>query len=199
VIGLRDGREVCGHGLLRERLTAGDTLPLVGFWPDIRRLPAATADFAVTNVAAELDGVSPVANRGPRAVGILPLVVALMVSGQGPNVQAALIGRLLMVLFERVDRIRAYRAIGGKILMLIIGMLPFSLALQGIHGVDLGANGLRPAATGAAPVNTRAIGPGTYTFGDFARIGVPLSPLAMIASVLLVPLLLPLRATGAPY
>ena len=28
-IGLRHGRDVCGHGLLRERLKAGDTLLLV--------------------------------------------------------------------------------------------------------------------------------------------------------------------------
>ena len=255
-IGLRHGRDVCGHGLLRERLKAGDTLLLVGFWSDIRRLQAATTDFVMINVAAERDDVLPAASRAPQAVGILVLVVAVMVSGLVPNVQAALIGCLLMGLFGCVDMASAYRAISWKSLVLIVGMLPFSLALQRTGGVDLAADGLLAAVGGAAPhlvlgslfvitavlglfisntatavlmapvalaiakdlgaspypfamtvalaastafmtpicspVNTLVVGPGNYTFWDFVRIGVPLSLFVIVASVFLVPLLLPL-------
>ena len=45
----------------------------------------------------------------------------------------------------------------------------------------------------SSPVNTLVLGPGGYRFGDFVRIGVPLALLAMAVTVLLVPLLLPLR------
>jgi di/tricarboxylate transporter len=255
VIGLRHGSAVTGHGLLDETLKAGDTLLLTGFWSDIRRLQASTADFVLLTVAAELDEVLPAAHRAPFAVAILALVVALMVSGLVPNVQAALIGCLLMGLFGCVDMVSAYRAISWKSLVLIVGMLPFSLALQRTGGVDLAADGLLKLVGGAAPhlvlgslfvitavlglfisntatavlmapvalaiakdlsaspypfamivalaastafmapisspVNTLVVGPGNYTFGDFVRIGVPLSLLVLVASVILVPLLLP--------
>jgi di/tricarboxylate transporter len=44
----------------------------------------------------------------------------------------------------------------------------------------------------SSPVNTLVVGPGNYAFGEFVRIGVPLSVLVMIVSVLLVGWLLPL-------
>lgn len=43
----------------------------------------------------------------------------------------------------------------------------------------------------SSPVNTLVVGPGGYRFGDFLRIGLPFSVFAMIASVILVPILLP--------
>lgn len=45
----------------------------------------------------------------------------------------------------------------------------------------------------SSPVNTLVMGPGRYRFGDFLRIGLPLAVLVMAVSVLLVPLVLPLR------
>ena len=53
-----------------------------------------------------------------------------MVSGFVPNVQAALIGCLLMGVLGCVDFTSAYRSIHWASLVLIVGMLPFSLALQ---------------------------------------------------------------------
>lgn len=43
----------------------------------------------------------------------------------------------------------------------------------------------------ASPVNTLILGPGNYRFGDFLRVGVPLQVLALIATVVLVPLIFP--------
>ena len=45
----------------------------------------------------------------------------------------------------------------------------------------------------SSPVNTLVVGPGNYTFGDFVKVGVPFSMVAMAVSVLMVPWLLPLR------
>ena len=44
----------------------------------------------------------------------------------------------------------------------------------------------------ASPVNTLVVGPGNYTFGDFVRIGAPLSILVMIVCVAMAPWLYPL-------
>jgi di/tricarboxylate transporter len=44
----------------------------------------------------------------------------------------------------------------------------------------------------ASPVNTLVLGPGKYRFGDFARVGLALQVLVLVATVLLVPLLFPL-------
>jgi di/tricarboxylate transporter len=150
----------------------------------------------------------------------------------------------------------AYRAINWQALVLIVGMMPFSLALQRTGGVDLAAEALlaafgessprmllaaifvitagvgmfisntatailmAPVAIAVAkylevsplpfamivavaastafmtpvssPVNTLVVGPGNYRFFDFIRIGVPFSLVVLVASVLLVPILLPL-------
>jgi di/tricarboxylate transporter len=45
----------------------------------------------------------------------------------------------------------------------------------------------------ASPVNTLILGPGNYRFGDFLRIGVPLQLLALIITVILVPLIFQMR------
>jgi di/tricarboxylate transporter len=151
VIGLRHGSKVVAQGLLEERLKIGDTLLLVGFWSDIRNLQSHTDDIVVLNLPAELQDVLPAARRAPHALAVLGLVVALMISGLVPNVQAALIGCLLMGLFGCVDFNSAYRAINWKSLILIIGMLPFSLALQRTGGIDLAADAVVNLVGGAAP------------------------------------------------
>ena len=45
----------------------------------------------------------------------------------------------------------------------------------------------------ASPVNTLVMGPGEYKFNDFVKVGVPLQLLAMVVTLLSVPLLFPLR------
>nr|WP_294505124.1 SLC13 family permease [uncultured Rhodopila sp.] len=151
VIGLRRGRAVHGQGLLSEKLKAGDALLLFGFWQDIRRLRGDAADFVVLSLPAELDDVSPAANKAPHALAALAVAVGLMVSGLVANVQAALIGCLLMGLSGCVDFRAAYRSISWKSLVLIVGMLPFSVALQRTGGVDLAANLLLATIGGATP------------------------------------------------
>lgn len=45
----------------------------------------------------------------------------------------------------------------------------------------------------ASPVNTLVLGPGGYRFNDFVKVGVPLQGVALIVSLLAVPVLFPLR------
>ena len=148
-IGLRQGRVAHEGPLLGETLRIGDTLLVVGRWKDIERLRTDGKDLLILNLPAELAEVLPVAGKAPQALFCLVLMVGLMVSGIVPNVQAALIACLLMGLLGCMDLDSAYRSIHWKSLILIVGMLPFSIALQKTGGVELAADALM-AVTGEA-------------------------------------------------
>jgi len=151
VIGLRHGRKPVGEGLLEEKLRAGDTLLLTGFWSDIAKQETDSRGLVVLNMPAERADVLPAAGRAPAAVAILALTVGLMISGWVTNVHAALIGCLLMGVFRCVDLPSAYGSISWKSLVLIVGMLPFSIALQRTGGVDLAADAVVELAGAASP------------------------------------------------
>lgn len=256
VLGLKQGRTAKTGQLTEEVLSAGDTLLVVGPWRAIDRHRGDFRDLIAFNLPRERADVVAVRGRMPHAVAILLFVIAMMVTGILPNVLAALIGCLLMGLFGCLDMHSAYRAIHWKSLILIVGMLPFSLALQNTGGIDLAADGLiavvgdydahltlaviflttsllglfvsntatavlmAPIAVEVAnelsaspypfamtvalaasaafmtpvssPVNTLVVGPGDYSFMDFVRIGTPFTLVALLVSVFLVPILLPL-------
>lgn len=256
VVGLRRGREALEPRDLRnEVLKVGDTVLLAGPWKPIRRLRGGGRDLTVLNLPREFDEVLPAARRAPYALVTLAIVVALMATGVIPNVQAALIGCLLMGLFRCIDLDKAYRAIHWKSLILIVGMLPFALALDRAGGVDLAAELLVtlvgdagpyvilallftvtvsfalfvgntatavlmiPIALEVAedlhaspypfamiialaastafmspisPINTMVATAGNYSFGDFVRVGLPLTLIVLVLSVVLVPWVFPL-------
>lgn len=154
VIGMRRGRHALGGELRDERLRIGDTLLVIGRWKEIDRLRGDSQDLVVLALPAERDAVLPVTGRSLQAVCCLVLVVALMVTGVVPNVQAGLIGCLLLGALRCVDLDTAYRSIHWKSLVLIVGMLPFSLALERTGGVDLAAEALTGLVGG---FGTRAI------------------------------------------
>lgn len=145
VIGIRQGRVPLEKGLLNQTLHIGDTLLVIGPWKKIRTIKSGHRDLLVLNLPIELADVLPVKRRVVPAVLCLLLVVGLMVSGVIPNVQAALLGCLLMGLFHCVDLTSAYNSISWKTIVLIVGMLPFSTALQKTGGVELASNALMSA------------------------------------------------------
>ncbi len=149
VIGLRHGTAAQERGLQTRELHLGDTLLLIGPWKAIEELRSAGRDLVIINLPAELEEVLPVAGKAPHALFCLALVIGLMVSGLVPNVQAALIGCLLMGALGCVTLNSAYRSIDWKTIVLIVGMLPFSIALQRTGGVDLMADALMSAVGGA--------------------------------------------------
>jgi len=151
VIGLRHGRTAHEGGLLAEPLQVGDTLLVVGTWSKIEALRPEDAGLHVLNKPAEADDVLPVPGKAIQAVMCLLVVVGLMISGVIPNVQAAFIGCLLMGVFGIITLQSAYRSIDWKTLVLIVGMLPFSIALQRTGGVDIAAGGLQTLTEGAGP------------------------------------------------
>ena len=149
VVGLRHGLVAREGSLLNEALAVGDTLLLIGPWKDIKKLRSDSRDLVIIKLPAELDEVLQVPGKAPHALACLALVVGLMVSGLVPNVQAALIGCLLMGALGCIDLVSAYRSIDWKTLFLIVGMLPFSIALERTGGIELAADGLRALTSGA--------------------------------------------------
>jgi di/tricarboxylate transporter len=257
IVGLRHGQQLVREKFLSTPLGIGDTLLVIGPWRQINRLQADRSDLVLLSVPSERESVLPAPGKALQAVFCLVLMVILMVTGAVPNVQAAFIACLLMGALRCIDLESAYRSIHWKSLILIIGMLPFSIALQNTGGVELAADGLMAVTGGlgdrgilaclfaitamlglfisntatavlmapvaiaianeldaspypfamivalaastafmtpiSSPVNTLVVAPGNYGFGDFVKVGVPFSVVVLIVSVLLVPLLLPLR------
>ena len=151
VIGLRRGTKALQGPFLDESLKAGDILLVIGSWRAIRALEAQTHDFLLLTLPAEIDQVAPALRQAPYAVFSLVVMVFLMVSGIVPNVIAALIGCLMIGLFRCVDMDGAYRSINWKILLLIVGVMPFTVALERTGGVDLAVNGLLHLVGEASP------------------------------------------------
>jgi len=236
-------------------LKVGDTLLLVGPWRTIRQLQKESNDLVVLNLPREFDEIMPAGSKAPFAIFTLVAVVVMMATGIVPNVHAALIGCLMMGLFKCINLEQAYRSIQMKSLIMIVGMLPFAIALERTGGVDLAAQALIgltantgiysmlallffitvllgifvsgtanavlmiPVAlavagelqaspypfamivalacsssfmTPIAPVNSLVATAGNYSFADFLRIGLPLTLIVMIISILMVPWVFPL-------
>ena len=151
VIGLKRGARPVTGCVIDKPLRAGDTLLAVGPWRAIRKLADERRDLLLLDLPAESDEAVPALHRAPRALAVLALVVGLMAWGVVPNVQVALVGCLLLGLFRCIDIAGAYRAIHWQSLILIVGMLPFSLALQRTGGVELAARMLLDVCSGGAP------------------------------------------------
>ncbi len=257
IVGLRRGHDPVPGSAVRQTLQAGDTLLAIGRWKSIRELQKQKNDFLVLNLPLEMDRAARAASRAPQALFCLAVMVTLMVTGWVSNVLAALLTCLLMGLTRCISLNSAYKAIQWPSLFIIVGMMPFSAALQKTGGVDLAVKGLlhvfgeaeprlllaalfvvtagiglfvsntatavlmAPIALNVAhalgaspypfamtvalasssafmtpvssPVNTLVMGPGGYRFGDFVRIGVPFTIIALLLTILLVPWLLPLH------
>lgn len=151
VIGLRRGTKALGGVFLEEGLKAGDILLVIGSWWAIRALEAQIHDFLLLTLPAEIDQVAPALSQAPYALFSLAVMVFLMVTGIVPNVIAALIGCLMMGFFRCVDMDGAYRSISWKILLLIVGVMPFAVALERTGGVDLAVSGLLHLVGEASP------------------------------------------------
>lgn len=147
VIGLRRGSTPLGKGLEDEVLQVGDTLLLVGPWQAIRNVQHAVGVVPLS-LPKEYDDVLPVPGKSIQAIICLIVTIGLMVSGVVPNVQAALIGCLMMGFLGCVNLESSYRSIDWKTIVLIVGMLPFSTALQRTGGVDLASEGLMSITSG---------------------------------------------------
>ncbi|BED96731.1 SLC13 family permease [Escherichia fergusonii] len=151
VVGLkRDGVALEGS-LTDEPLRLGDIILVVGNWKLIGMLAKQGRDFVVLNMPAEVSEASPAHSQAPHAIFCLVLMIALMLTDEIPNPIAAIIACLLMGKFRCIDAESAYKAIHWPSIILIVGMMPFALALQKTGGVDLVVKGLMEVGGGKGP------------------------------------------------
>lgn len=193
VIGLRRGGAAHGLGLADEELRVGDTLLLIGTWRSIQHVQQAVGVISLS-LPIEYDDVLPVAGKAPQAVFCLLVTIGLMVSGVVPNVQAALIGCLMMGAVGCVTLESSYRSIDWKTIVLIVGMLPFSTALQLTGGVELASEALMLVTTGVGSYGILAA-----IFAITAVLGMFISNTA--TAVLMAPVALAIAAEmeASPY
>ncbi|SWX90311.1 SLC13 family permease [Klebsiella pneumoniae] len=151
IVGMkRDGKAMDGS-VVDEPLQLGDILLVVGNWRQIASLAKRGRDFVVLNMPVEVDDASPAHSQAPHAIFCLVLMVALMLTDEIPNPIAAIIACLLMGKFRCINAESAYKAIHWPSIILIVGMMPFALALQKTGGVDLVVKGLMDVAGGEGP------------------------------------------------
>ncbi|SAU78157.1 SLC13 family permease [Klebsiella pneumoniae] len=151
IVGMkRDGKAMDGS-VVDEPLQLGDILLVVGNWRQIALLAKRGRDFVVLNMPVEVDDASPAHSQAPHAIFCLVLMVALMLTDEIPNPIAAINACLLMGKFRCINAESAYKAIHWPSIILIVGMMPFALALQKTGGVDLVVKGLMDVAGGEGP------------------------------------------------
>ena len=151
IVGLkRDGKAIDG-AVTDEPLQLGDIMLVVGNWRQIALLAKRGRDFVVLNMPIEVNDASPAHSQAPHAIFCLVLMVALMLTDEIPNPIAAIIACLLMGKFRCINAESAYKAIHWPSIILIVGMMPFALALQKTGGVDLVVKGLMDVAGSKGP------------------------------------------------
>lgn len=151
IVGMKRDGEAMDGSVVDEPLQLGDILLVVGNWRQIALLAKRGRDFVVLNMPVEVDDASPAHSQAPHAIFCMVLMVALMLTDEIPNPIAAIIACLLMGKFRCINAESAYKAIHWPSIILIVGMMPFALALQKTGGVDLVVKGLMDVAGSEGP------------------------------------------------
>lgn len=137
VVGIKRDGELISDSFSGTPYKLGDLILVVGDWKFIQQMRSRTKDFVVLSYPKEMERVVPARTQAPQALFSVFIMVLLMVSNAVPNVIAALIGCLLLGYFRCVDAKSAYDSIHWPSLILIIGMMPFAIALQKTGGIQL--------------------------------------------------------------
>lgn len=151
VVGMKRNGEALDGSVVDQPLELGDIVLVVGNWKLISQLAQKGRDFVVLNLPVEVSDASPAHSQAPHAIFCLVLMVALMLTDEIPNTIAAIIACLLMGKFRCIDAQSAYKSIHWPSIILIVGMMPFALALQKTGGVDLVVRGLMDIGGGQGP------------------------------------------------
>lgn len=151
IVGLKRGTQTLQGTLAGEILQAGDILLLIGPWRAIRRLTMDSNTMVVLDLPEEIEDAPPAPTRALFSLIGLALMVVLMVLGVVDNVLAALITCFFLGVTRCIDLDASYRSIHWPSLILIIGMLPFSIALQKTGGVQIASDTLLLLAGGSSP------------------------------------------------
>lgn len=146
IVGIKRNGQALEGAVIDQPFQLGDILLVVGIWRQISMLAKRGRDLVVLNMPVEVEDASPAHSQAPHAIFCLVLMVTLMLTDEIPNAIAAILACLLMGKFRCIDAESAYKAIHWPSIILIVGMMPFALALQKTGGVDLVVKGLMDVA-----------------------------------------------------
>lgn len=132
--------------------------------------------------------------------GLLPIGTALVETGLAARIGQAFTttlapaGPLAFVAGLSLFTIVLTQLVGGQVAALIVGPIAVSAAVQ--LGVNPSAVGVAVAIGCSAafltpiahPVNVLIMGPGSYTFNDFARVGLGMTVVCFLTMLLVLPL-----------
>ncbi|MCK3654978.1 citrate transporter [Pasteurellaceae bacterium Macca] len=141
VVGLKREGQILQHDIIHTPLRLGDILLVMGVWNQLLKMDQ-SKDFFLLNAPEESKNVAPALSQAPHALLALGSMIFLMITGIVPNVIAALIACLMLGKFRCIDMKSAYNSIHWPSIILIVGMMPFSIALQKTGGIDLVVNNL---------------------------------------------------------
>lgn len=136
VVGFKREGEVLRDNIIYTPLQVGDVLLVMGVWNQILSINS-SRDFFLLNAPEESKNAAPALSQAPHALFSVLTMVVLMITGIVPNVIAALIACLMLGKFRCIDMKSTYDSIHFPSLILIVGMMPFSIALQKTGGIDL--------------------------------------------------------------
>ncbi|KGQ70730.1 citrate transporter [Chelonobacter oris] len=142
VAGVKRGNKLINTELGDVEISTGDQYLVIGEWKQINELRSSNQDFFMLNYPSEIDQVAPALTQAPHAILSVITMVALMVTGMVPNVIAALIACMMMAKFRCIDAQSAYNSVHWPSLILIVGMMPFAIALDKTGGIGLAVSGL---------------------------------------------------------
>ncbi|KAE9533420.1 citrate transporter [Ursidibacter arcticus] len=137
VVGIKRDGEILQDNIIHTPLKFGDVLLVMGVWQQILEMDKTSRDFFLLNTPEESKKAAPALSQAPHALFSVLTMVILMITGIVPNVIAALIACLMLGKFRCIDMKSAYESIHWPSLILIVGMMPFSIALQKTGGIDL--------------------------------------------------------------
>ncbi|WP_373766571.1 SLC13 family permease [Glaesserella sp.] len=137
VVGMKRDGELIQDDLIHTPIKFGDVLLVMGVWTQILEMGKENRDFFLIDTPEESKHAAPAISQAPHAIFSVFVMVALMITGIVPNVIAALLACLMLGKFRCIDMKSAYDSIHWPSIVLIVGMMPFSIALQKTGGIEL--------------------------------------------------------------
>jgi len=139
VLAVWNGERVIRTGLSDLKLAYGDALLLQG---PRERLPMLRLSSELIVLSSEEDTVKKISKKGPLALGIFALTIAVAALGPFSVGEVMLAGALVMVILNILTMEQAYRVIDWRIVFLVAGMLPLGMAMTKTGATALFAQAL---------------------------------------------------------
>ncbi len=142
VLGIRHDSVAKEGDIYTSTMKMGDTLLLMGPWKSMKRFQTDTKNYILLNMPSEFDNAVAAPGKAPYAIFSLFVMLVLMIGNFVPSTVAALICGLMMLAFKCINMDAAYKSINWQSVVLIVGMMPFALALQKTGGVEIASQAL---------------------------------------------------------